>query len=173
MSLIQCRFLGAGVARISNRSLTHERSICSATQTLQHKSGPAEAFADGLMMEGSSEFRADRLDLLKGETTMKQVQQVQVVSIFTIEIDGNPTLAFEAKNMTEARGLCKEQWLREDLGALSSGGSTLCGVGAKLAVRRATEGESHVYREAEQSVPASDDLVLAYLVELDGFDTQG
>jgi hypothetical protein len=104
---------------------------------------------------------------------MKHVQQVQMASVFTIEIDGNPTLAFEAKNMTEARGLCKEQWLLEDLGALSSGGSALCGVGAKLAVRRATEGESHVYWEAERSVPASDDLVLAYLVELDGFDHQG
>lgn len=104
---------------------------------------------------------------------MNPVQQVQVVSIFTIEIDGNPTLAFEAKNMTEARGLCKEQWLLEDLSALSSRGSALCGVGAKLAVRRATEGESQVYREAERSVPASDDLVLAYLVELDGFDPQG
>jgi len=113
------------------------------------------------------------MDILKGGTTMKQVQHVQVASIFTMEIDGNPTLAFEARNMTEARALCKEQWLLEDLGALSSSGSTLCGVGAKLAVRRATEGERHVYREAEQSVPASDDLVLAYLVELDGFETEG
>jgi hypothetical protein len=103
---------------------------------------------------------------------MNRVQPVKVVSIFTIEIDGNPTLAFEAKNMTEAQGLCKEQWLFDDLGALSSGGSAVCGVGAKLAVRRATERESQVYREAERSVPASDDLVLAYLVELDGFDHQ-
>jgi hypothetical protein len=101
------------------------------------------------------------------------MNQVQVVSIFTIEIDGNPTLSFEAKNMTEARGLCKEHWLLDDLGALSSGGLALCGVGAKLAVRRATEGESQVFREAERSVPASDDLVLAYLVELDRFDPQG
>ena len=97
------------------------------------------------------------------------MNQIQVVSIFTIEINGNPTIAFEAKNMAEARGLCKEQWLLDDLGALSSGGLVLCGVGAKLAVRRATEREMQVYREAERSVPASDDLVLAYLVELDGF----
>ncbi len=101
------------------------------------------------------------------------MNQVQVVSIFTIEIDGNPTIAFEARNMAEARGLCKEQWLLDDLGALSSGGSALCSVGAKLAVRRATERETLVYREAEQSIPASDDLVLAYLVELDGVDHLG
>ena len=170
MRLIQCRSLGPGAARISNRSLTHERSICGATPTLQHKS--AEALADRLVMGGAS-APSRSTGSSEGETTMNQVPQVQVVSIFTIEIDGNPTLAFEAKNMTEARGLRKEQWLLEELGALSSGGSALCGLGAKLAVRRATEGESHVYREAERSVPASDDLVLAYLVELDGFDPQG
>jgi hypothetical protein len=104
---------------------------------------------------------------------MNQTQHVRVVSIFTVEIDGSPTLAFEAKNMTEARGLCKEQWLLEDLSALSSGGLALCGVGAKLAVRRATECETQVYKEAERCVPVSDDLMLAYLVELDGFDHQG
>jgi hypothetical protein len=101
------------------------------------------------------------------------MNQVQVVSIFTIEIDGNPTIAFEAKNMTEARGLCKEQWLRDDLSALTSGGLALFGVGTKLAVRRAIERETQVYSEAKRSVQASDDLVLAYLVELDGFDHQG
>lgn len=101
------------------------------------------------------------------------MNQVQVVSIFTIEIDGNPTIAFEAKNMAEARGLCKEQWLRDDLSALSSDGLALCGVGAKLAVRRATQCETDVYRQAERTVQASDDLVLAYLVDLDGADDQG
>jgi len=101
------------------------------------------------------------------------MNQVQVASIFTIAIDGNPTIAFEAKNMAEARGLCKEQWLLDDLGALSSGGLALCGVGAKLAVRRATERETQVYREVERSIQTSDDLVLAYLVDLDGFDHQG
>lgn len=99
-----------------------------------------------------------------------QMNRVQVASVFTIEIDGNPTIAFEAKNLLEARGLCKEQWLLDDLNALSSGGSALCSVGAKLAVRRASERETQIYREAERSVPASDDLMLAYLVELDGVD---
>jgi hypothetical protein len=108
--------VGAGVARISSRPLTRERSICSATQALQFKRGQRKRLLTiGVPSRstGSSE----------GETKMNQVQQVQVVSIFTIEIDGNPTLAFEAKNMTEARGLWKEQWLLDDLGTLSSGGS--------------------------------------------------
>jgi hypothetical protein len=101
------------------------------------------------------------------------MSQVQIASIFTLDIDGSPTIAFEAKNMAEARGLCKEQWLLDDLGSLSSDGLVLRGIGAKLAVRRASERETQVYREAERSVEASDDLLLAYLVELDGFDHRG
>ena len=101
------------------------------------------------------------------------MNQVEVVSVFTIEIDRKPTMAFEARSMAEAQGLCREQWLLDDLSAFSSGGLALCVAGAKLAVRRATEREIEVYRQAEQSVPASDDLLLAYLVDLDVFDHQG
>lgn len=55
--------VGAGVARISNRPLTRERSICSATQALQFKRGQRKRS----LTEGPSEFRADRLDLLKAK----------------------------------------------------------------------------------------------------------
>ena len=91
-------------------------------------------------------------------------------AIYAIDVNGRPTIAFEAKSFREARELCKEQWLRGDLGALTSNGFPLCSVDAKLTVRRATEDERRIYEEAEQSVQASDDLVLAYLVELDGPD---
>jgi hypothetical protein len=89
--------------------------------------------------------------------------------IYAIDVNGRPTIAFEAKSFREARELCKEEWLRGDLGALTSNSFPLCSVDAKLTVRRATE-ERRIYEEAEQSVQASDDLVLAYLVELDGPD---
>ena len=36
-------------------------------------------------------------------------------SIFTIEIGETPALAFEAQNFREARQLCHEQWLKDDL----------------------------------------------------------
>ena len=35
--------------------------------------------------------------------------------VFAMDIDGRPTLAFEAKNVREASELCKEDWLRADL----------------------------------------------------------
>jgi hypothetical protein len=36
-------------------------------------------------------------------------------SVFTIEIDGTPTLTFEARNLREANELCHEKWLKDDL----------------------------------------------------------
>jgi hypothetical protein len=85
-----------------------------------------------------------------------------------MDIDGKPTLAFEAKNVREASELCKEAWLRADLNVLTSNGIPLCTAAAKLTVRRATEAETQIYRDADREAQAADDLLLAYLVELDG-----
>jgi hypothetical protein len=88
--------------------------------------------------------------------------------VFAMDIDGKPTLAFEAKNVREASELCKEDWLRADLSVLTSNGIPLCTAASKLTVRRATESETQVYRDADWEARVSDDLLLAYLVELDG-----
>jgi hypothetical protein len=88
--------------------------------------------------------------------------------IFTIEVDGKPTVAFEARQLREAAEICSEEWLRADLNALSSNGVPLCGIGTKLRARIANEHERTVYRQAVQAAEASDDILLAYLVELDG-----
>ena len=88
--------------------------------------------------------------------------------VFAMDIDGRPTLAFEAKNVREASELCKEGWLRADLSTLTSNGIPLCTAASKLTVRRATETETQVYRDADREAQAADDLLLAYLVELDG-----
>ena len=89
--------------------------------------------------------------------------------VFAMDIDGTPTMAFEAKNHREASELCKEDWLRADLSVLTSNGiPLLCTAAAKLTVRRATESETQVYRDADREAQACDDLLLAYLVELDG-----
>jgi hypothetical protein len=88
--------------------------------------------------------------------------------IFALDVDGKPTTAFEANNLREARELCKEKWLRDDLRALRSNGVSLLREGARLTVRRATEPEKLIFQEADQSVEPSGELVLAYLVDLDG-----
>ena len=87
--------------------------------------------------------------------------------VFAMEIDGKPTIAFEAKSYREAWELCKEEWLRSDLIVLTSNGVPLCSAAAKLKVRKATEIEAQIYRDAGRAAKASSDLVLAYLVELD------
>ena len=90
--------------------------------------------------------------------------------VFTMEIDGKPTISFEAKNLREASELCKEDWLRADLSVLKSNGVSLCRPHAKLRVRLANEKEMQIYQDEQRDVQASDDLVLAYLVALDGLD---
>jgi hypothetical protein len=87
--------------------------------------------------------------------------------IFTIDVDGEPTIVFEAKRFREAAELCSEQWLRDDLCALKSNDLPLCGVGSKLKARKSNEAEIAVYREAVQVSNSGDEIFLAYLVETD------
>jgi hypothetical protein len=88
--------------------------------------------------------------------------------IFTIDVDGKPTVAFEAQRFREAAELCAEQWLRDDLSALTSGGVPLYRVGSKLRARKSNETEMEIYREAVRAPETVDDILLAYLIEVDG-----
>jgi hypothetical protein len=86
--------------------------------------------------------------------------------VFTLEVDGRPILAFEAKGLKLAREICKESWLRDDLTSLRSNGIPLAAVRSKLSVRPAIAEEITIFEQAGPE--PSDDMVLAYLVELDG-----
>jgi hypothetical protein len=85
--------------------------------------------------------------------------------IFTIDVDGKPTLTFEARKLREASQLCGED--RADLAVLSSNGVPLARKDSYLKARTANDAERAAYREAAQT-KASDDLFLVYLIELDG-----
>jgi hypothetical protein len=87
--------------------------------------------------------------------------------VFTIEVDGRPTLAFEASRIREAHKICKGTWLRDDLIVLSSGGVPICGDRSKLTVRPAIDEEVAIYEHAAEMATPSDDMLLAYLIELD------
>jgi hypothetical protein len=88
--------------------------------------------------------------------------------VFALDVDGRPTLVFEARNQMEARELCREAWLRCDLTSQKSDGVPLCGPKSKLSVRLAEAEEARLFGEAAKAAAnPSDDLVLAYLVELD------
>jgi hypothetical protein len=89
-------------------------------------------------------------------------------SIFTIEIGGVPTLAFEAQNLREAHELCHEQWLKIDLAEATANGVPLWDGKAKLRARIALPDEIALFAEAKNTSQPADGLMLVYLVELDG-----
>ena len=91
-----------------------------------------------------------------------------VFAIYTIDIDDRPTLTFEARNLREARELCHEYWLKEDLAEAKSDGIPLWDGKAKLKARFALPDEAVVFAEAEKNSQFSDDLMLVFLVNLDG-----
>jgi hypothetical protein len=93
-------------------------------------------------------------------------------SIFTIVIDGKPILVFEARNLREAAELCHEQWLKSDLAEAKSEGRPLWDGNAKLRARIALPDESALFVEARNNGQPSDGIMLVYVVELDGDDTQ-
>ena len=90
------------------------------------------------------------------------------LSIFTIEVDGIPTIAFEAKRYSEAETICGDEGLRAKLSLLTSGKVPVCGDNAILDVRLAHPDEAALFRQAAGASESTDDLMLTYLVELDG-----
>lgn len=91
--------------------------------------------------------------------------------VFTLEVDDRPVLAFEASNFREAQQLCKERWLRDDLMALKSAGAPLGAALSKLSARSANPDEAIIFdRAATAGNLPTDDMILAYLVELDNPD---
>jgi hypothetical protein len=87
--------------------------------------------------------------------------------VFTLEVDGRPTLSFEASRAREAQEICKESWLRSDLTASRSSGVPVCSAQSKLSIRPATTEEKVIFEQAAEVAKPSDDMVLAYLIELD------
>jgi hypothetical protein len=94
------------------------------------------------------------------------------LSIFTIEVDGKPTLAFGAKRYSEAEAICGDEGLRAKLSLLKSGDVAICGDNALLDVRLARPDEAAIYRQATGASQFTNDLMLVYLVAVDGQDDQ-
>jgi hypothetical protein len=88
-------------------------------------------------------------------------------SVFTIEINGRPTLALQAKMYRDAERLCEHGRLRTTLSTITSHGVPLCDESATMNVRLATAEEAVLYRQATQSTEPSSDTNVVYLVDLD------
>jgi hypothetical protein len=87
-------------------------------------------------------------------------------SIWTLEIDGKPTLAFAATKYREAAEICHQEWLRIELGQRKINDVPLCGADSRLRIRLARPAEMLVYRQAAEANKLSDNN-LVYLIELD------
>ena len=90
--------------------------------------------------------------------------------VFTLLIDDRPTLSFEASTTKQAMEIRKEPWLREDLISQTSNGIPLCSAKSKLSVRPANVEEAIMFNQAASVAKPSDEILLAYLVELDGVE---
>jgi hypothetical protein len=90
------------------------------------------------------------------------------LSIFTVEINGTPTVALQAERHKQAESLCEQDRFRTDLSTLTSKGSALWDASAIMKVRLATPAEAVLYRQATQSTEPSANINVVYLVDLDG-----
>jgi hypothetical protein len=99
---------------------------------------------------------------------MRQMTVELLPAIFTIDIGDTPVLTFEAQNLREAREVCHEHWLKEDLVEVKSRGVSLWNGKAKLRARPALPDEAALFIEVKNGREPSDDLMLVYLVEVDG-----
>jgi hypothetical protein len=88
-------------------------------------------------------------------------------SIFTMEINGRPTLALQAKRHADAERICEPDRLRAQLSTITSHGTPLCDARATMKLRLATAEEAGLYRRATQSIEPSSDTSVVYLVDLD------
>jgi hypothetical protein len=70
-------------------------------------------------------------------------------------------------NIREARQLCREQWLKEDLREARSGGSPLRDGKAKISARSAKPDECALFADVARAGSELDEMLIVYLVHLD------
>jgi hypothetical protein len=69
------------------------------------------------------------------------------LSVFTIQINGTPTIALQAKRHHEAEQFCEQ--VRADLSTFTSHGLPLCDAKADMRVRLATHGSRSLSKGKE------------------------
>lgn len=95
-------------------------------------------------------------------------EQAGSLRVFVIDIDGRPTLAFQASDLAEAQEISGDADLRTDLIALTSDGAPICEPGSTLVARAAAQDEVTAFHRAVGLAPASDQPTMAFLIKVDG-----
>ena len=100
--------------------------------------------------------------------------QCRPSAVFALDVAAEPVLTFEAANLREASQLTHEEWLRQDLTRLRSNNVPLWDGMALIRARYATPDEIEHHRNAIRDAEAiPGDLLLAYIVDLDGARQSG
>ncbi len=89
------------------------------------------------------------------------------LSIFTVEVDHRPVVAFRCKKHSEAEAICTDERVRAELSSISSGRKPLCNASSVMRVRLARPEERAICGEQAASTSNTASLTMVYLVELD------
>jgi hypothetical protein len=89
------------------------------------------------------------------------------LSIFTIEADSKPFLAFAAKKYQEAEAFCADERVRTKLTSVRSGGISVCDDHSILRVRLATSEERARYLDRTKQRSSMENLAAVFLVDVD------
>jgi hypothetical protein len=93
------------------------------------------------------------------------------LSIFTIEADRKPLLAFAAKKHHEAEAFCADERVLTKLRSARSSGVPLCDDDSLLRVRLATSDERARYHERTKNRPFMENRAAVFLVDVDVNET--
>jgi hypothetical protein len=87
--------------------------------------------------------------------------------IFTLDINGRPTLALQAPNIEFARGMCAVPDFRLDLCEMTSDGVAVCPADSLFELRPATKEEVAAFKRAVGLALPADDFTFAFLIKVD------
>jgi hypothetical protein len=89
------------------------------------------------------------------------------LSIFTIEADRKPLLAFAVRKHQDAEAFRSDERVLAKLRSVKSGGMPLCNDHSILRVRLATSNERARYHERTKNRPSTDNRAAVFLVDVD------
>jgi hypothetical protein len=89
------------------------------------------------------------------------------LSIFTIEADRKPLLAFAARKHQDAEAFCADERVLTKLRSIRSSGVSLCDDKSILRVRLATTDERARYHDRTKKRSSVDDRAAVFLIDVD------
>jgi hypothetical protein len=102
-----------------------------------------------------------------GPAKGEEMSETPSLSIFTIEADRKPLLAFAAKKYREAKAFCADERVLTKLRSIRSSGGPLCNNNSILRVRLATSDERAHYHDRTKQRPSTENLVAIFLIDVD------